>query len=400
MAGGIKPGNVVAFSATLFTEASRLKSMKNLLTGAAPTSVRSGNKQTEKGAPIVRVTDLTKGAGDEVEMDVFHKLRGTPFLGDEKIEGRGENLEKTRFKARINQVRKPVTAGGKMAQKRTQHNLKGVAKALLTEYYADQADEKMIYHLAGARGTFNTASTIYPMASDPRFNNYMINDLKPPTYDRQFYAGDATSLENIDAADLFTMDVVKDIRMHMDEAEYPLLPIQYSDDTMAGESPMYVMFVTPKQWRDLEDNMSTKDWNQVMASAIQRSKGFDHPLFKGDCVMIDNILVRKYHRPVRFDVGATVDICANDKAATVVQKTAGVAIERAILLGAQALGDFYGSAASGVPFSYWEGQTDHGNSSEQSIAWMEGLSKIRFECTDGYVRDHGVICVDSAVKAR
>jgi N4-gp56 family major capsid protein len=400
MAEGIKPGNITAFSAALFSETTRLMSMKNLLTGAAPTSMKTKEKQTEKGAPIVRVTDLSKGAGDEVKMDVFHRLSGTPFLGDERIEGRGENLEKTRFGAKINQVRKPVTAGGNMAQKRTQHNLKSVAKALLGEYYKDQADEKMIYHLAGARGDLKTATTIYPLASDPRFDDYMINDILPPTYDRQFYAGDATSIENLDSADLFTMDVVKDIRMHLDESDYPLQPVQYKDDTMSGESPMHVMFVTPKQWRDLEDNMSAKDWNQIMASALQRSKGFDHPLFKGDCVMIDNILIRKYHRPVRFNTGSTVSVCNNDKAATVAQKTVATNVERAVLLGAQALGDFYGSTESGVPFKYWEGKTDHDNASEQSIAWMEGLAKIRFECTDGYVRDHGVICVDSAVKAR
>lgn len=397
---GIKPGNVTKFSATLFQQSQRLPSMKNLITGKAPSAIKTGNAQTEAGAPIVRVTDLNKGAGDQVYMDVFMNLNDTPMIGSEFVEGRGENLEKTRFSAKINQVRKAVMAGSVMDQKRTQHNLPAVAKALLTNYYARQADEKLVYHLGGARGDLKTASTIYPLANDPRFEDLMINDILPPTYDRQFYAGDATSIENLDSADLMTLDSFKDIRMHLDESDNPLLPIQYQDDTMSGESPLFVCFVTPRQWRDLEDSMSAKDWNQVMASAINRSKGFDHPLFRGDCVMIDNILIRKYHRPIHFNTGSTVDICSNDAEATVVKKTTATTVERAILVGAQALGDFYGSTESGVPFKFYKGKFDHDDKTEQSIAWMEGLAKIRFKNSEGKMSDHGVICIDSAVKAR
>lgn len=375
-----------------------MHSLKNLITGTAPTASKSNANQTEKGAPIVRITDLNKGSGDEVSMDVFHELSEGVFIGDEKIEGRGETMDKTEFTGKINQIRKPVDIGGRMSQKRTNKNLKSIAKVMLGNYYRDLMDEKTIYHIAGARGALLDAKTKVPLASNARFEKVMINPVTPPTFDRHFYAGDATSFENIDSADVFTQDVVKNIRMHLDESSNPLQYVQYKDDTMNSESPFHVMFITPRQWKDMQESATSKDFNAMIAQSVKRSEGFNHPLFKGDCIMIDNILVRKYHRPVRFMTGDTVDVCTNTKKAVVAQKTAATNIERAILLGSQALADFYGASSNGTPFKYWEGKVDHDNGTEASISWYEGMSKIRYEHSDGYVRDNGIIVVDSAVK--
>lgn len=395
----MKPGNEMVFSAVMFSETCRLPSMKNLLTGAAPTSIKSADSsQTEKGAPIVRITDLSKKAGDLISMDVFHELTESPFIGDEKIEGRGETLDKTEFEAKINLVRKPVDVGGRMSQKRTSKQLKSIAKSLLNNYYKELMDEKMVYHLAGARGTLLDSKTKIPLDSNNRFAAMMINDVLPPTYDRHFYGGTATSFETLDSADVFTLEVIKNIRMHLDESSNPLQAVQYGSDSMQADSPFHVMFVTPRQWKDMQDSTTTKDYNAMLAQASARGVGFNHALFKGDAILVDNILIKKYHRPVRFTTGTTAKVCTNTKAAVVAEKTAGTNIERAILLGAQALGDFYGTSGNSTPFKYWEGPTDHGNGTEASISWFEGLAKIRFEHSDGYVRDNGIIVVDTAVK--
>ena len=47
----------------LFTEANRAHSLVNMLTEPAPKGAKvNGGKQTSHGAPVVRVTDLTKQA--------------------------------------------------------------------------------------------------------------------------------------------------------------------------------------------------------------------------------------------------------------------------------------------------------------------------------------------------
>ena len=79
--------------AALFTAANRSHSLVNMLTEEAPKGAKvNGGKQTSAGAPVVRITDLGKGAGDEVDMQLFHQLSGRPTMGDKKISGRLESL--------------------------------------------------------------------------------------------------------------------------------------------------------------------------------------------------------------------------------------------------------------------------------------------------------------------
>ncbi len=74
-----------------------------------------------------------------------------------------------------------------------------------------------------------------------------------------------------------------------------------------------------------------------------------------------------------------------------------VTIDRAMLLGGQALANAYGTGDGGGFFGYNEEKVDHGNGTEVSIRWINGLKKIRFKQKDGRVNDHGVMVVDSAV---
>lgn len=74
-----------------------------------------------------------------------------------------------------------------------------------------------------------------------------------------------------------------------------------------------------------------------------------------------------------------------------------VTIDRAMLLGGQGLANAYGTGDGGGFFGYNEEKVDHGNGTEVSIRWINGLKKIRFKQKDGRVNDHGVMVVDSAV---
>ena len=61
--------------AALFTAANRSHSLVNMLTEEAPKGAKvNGGKQTSAGAPVVRITDLAKVAGDTVDMQLFHQL--------------------------------------------------------------------------------------------------------------------------------------------------------------------------------------------------------------------------------------------------------------------------------------------------------------------------------------
>ncbi|EOV0291163.1 N4-gp56 family major capsid protein [Salmonella enterica] len=389
--------------AALFTEANRNRSMTNILTdqASAPTAVspdKKNTKQTGRGAPVVRLTDLSKGKGDEISFNIMHKLSKLPTMGDQRIAGRGEDLSQDEFSLRIDQGRHQVDAGGRMSKQRTKFDLVTSASTLLGEYFNDLQDQCAIVHLAGARGDFLADDIIVPLATHPEFMKIMINDVLPPTHDRHFFGGDATSLDKVESSDIFALSLVDNMSLYIDEMAHPLQPIRMKGDELYGEDPYYVLYVTPRQWNDWYTSTSGKDWQQMMVRAVNRAKGFNHPLFKGECAMWRNILVRKYTgMPIRFYTGSKVQVSNNDLTATTQQVEVKASIDRAMLLGAQALASAWG-ATNGGHFNLVREKTDAKNRDELTIDWITGLKKIRFADKNGKINDHGVIAVDTAVR--
>lgn len=386
----------------LFTQANRNRSFVNVLTEQeqAPKAVnpdKPGVQQTSFHAPVVRVTDVQSAPGDSVDMQIIYNLSKKPTMGDRKLAGRGEDMNMASFDIRVQQGRHMVDTGGKMSQKRTRHNLSASARTMLGTYYNTLQDQIATVHLAGARGDFMEDDTILPPASDVDFREIMVNPVMPPTYDRHFFGGDATTLETVESSDIITLKTIDNLALYIDEQSNPIQPVRMSKDELKDEDPYYVLYITPRQWDDFYNTASAKDWQAMASRVINRSKGFTSPLFKGECVMWRNILVRKYGgMPVRFYTGSTIDVSNNDSNATVKQVQCKTTIDRAILLGGQALALAYG-ASGGGHFNYNEELTDHKNAKEISISWINGLKKIRFPTRSGKLQDNGVIVVDSAI---
>ncbi|QGH49237.1 N4-gp56 family major capsid protein [Vibrio owensii] len=393
-----------AFGAALFMHTRRQNTFVNMLTGQAPQSAKKdSNKnknQTEAGAPVVMINDLSKQAGDTVEMDLFHNLSRRPTMGDKKIEGRGESLDKVVFELEINQGRHNVDSGGRMSQQRTKHNLLTVARTMLGNYFNDLQDEIATYQLAGARGDFQPEDMILPTADDPEFDDLVVNKLQAPTYDRHFFGGDAADITDLDTTDTLTLAKVDELALYLEEMAHPIKTIKFEKDQLRNESPFYVLFVTPRQWNDLwTDATANNKIQELMATALNRSSGFKHPLFQGDRLMWRNILIRKYSKPVRFNPHSVVEVSTNTAAGvtTTVQVPSGVTVDRAILLGGQALANAYGKTKSGAQFRMTTKKVDHDNGRETSIAWMNGLKKVRFQEKSGRLNDYGVCVLDTAV---
>ncbi|EKO3566631.1 phage capsid family protein [Vibrio metschnikovii] len=387
----------------LFTSTLRARSFVNMLTEEIPKSAvpdkKGMEKQTSAHAPIVRVTDLSKGGGDTVDMQIVHHLNKRPTMGDKKIAGRGESLDFTNFELGINQGRHQVDAGGKMSQQRTTHDLRKTARTLLGPYFNNLQDQVSIIHAAGARGDYFAIDSIVPQESHEEFAEIMVNDVLPPTHDRHFFGGDATRFEDLDEADVFSMESVDNLNLFIEEMANPLQPIRFQADELAGDEPFYLLNITPRQWDSWKKTSSYKDWQQLVASALNRGRNFKHPVFAGECAMMGNILVRKYKgMPIRFNQGSKVKVSNNDKLATVSEKEAGTTVDRAMLMGGQALATAWGKTQSGNAFSIVEEKTDAQNRTEITIGWMNGVKKIRFADKTGRVNDHGIIILDTAVK--
>ncbi len=364
-------------------------------------------------APIVTVNDLGKSdtQGDTVRIDLFHNLIGMPQMCCAPGEGFEEDMTWASFELRIAQTKKAVKTGCSMDRLRLGNDLWMNAKPMLQQYWCKLEHERALYHLAGERGHyFNQADMITPLASHPSFDSLMVNCLTPPTYCRHFYGGDADSLSDehgdspVDSQDQFTLESLLKLKANMEEDAHPLMPIRLKGDV----EPLWLLLVTPAQWNTFRRSAG-REWDTLMATAMQRAKSCGHhPLFHGECLMYEGILVKKYSPPIRFKPGHKVRVSCHDDAATPMAVTIPAAndfsIDRAILLGGQALAEAYGSVkdADGdkmgkMNFAFKQKSFDYGEYMGVQIKWLSGMKKIRFPDKFGRVYDRGVAVLDTAV---
>jgi len=389
------------YGAAVFADTQRKPSFRKNLTGPAPKQGSAESKlrgQSSQDFPFVRVNDLEKTAGDTVTVDTFNIIQGKPVMGDAKIAGKMMALTFDSMDVSIDQYRGGVDSGGRMTQKRTVHNLRGIAKANLAGYFSRLEDQLCLTHVAGARGFEAGGDWVVPMETDPDFANIAVNAVNPPTFNRRFLAGTATSVANLATTDFLTLTDIDRIRAQIDEMPFPLQPIRIDGDADSDENPLFCLYVTSRQWHYLQTNTSAQNWRTFISNAHARSDGFNHPLFRGTPGMWNGILIKKMGRSVRFPAGSSVR--EYTLAGLITPAVCAVDTDRAVLLGAQALAEVYGRhGKSGHQADWSEIEVDHGNSVETVAAFMGGKSKIRFNDIDGVLTDHGVITIDSYAPA-
>lgn len=388
------------FSVAVFAATQRKPSLMKNITGPAPKQSDAERKlkgQTSPDFPVVRITDLSKSAGETVSVDLFNIIKGKPVMGDQKLSGKMMPLTFSSMDIRIDQCRGGVDTGGRMAQQRTVHQLRQIAAANLAGWNARLEDQLCLVHLAGARGDDTGADWVVPLSTDPDFSDILVNSVQAPTYNRMMYANGKTALSSLTTSDTLQLGDVDRLRAILDELVFPMQPIRIPGDEATDENPLFLLLVSSRQWHYLQTNTTGTVWRTFLQNAHARSNGFNHPLFKGEPGLWNGILIKKMSRAIRFNAGSSVQVNNSSNVESAV--TASVATDRALLLGAQALGNVYGRhAKSDYYYSWHEEETDHGNTLEVSTAMMMGKAKIRFD-VDGDLTDHGVYAIDSYAPA-
>ena len=406
MATNIPVGSALArkiYSVGLFTRVQHAPGFMNLLAGEMPKEGSFAAKakgQTSPDYPIVKAGDLAKGAGDTVSIDLFNILQGKPVMGDKRIEGRMMQLTYSSMDVRIDQVRGGADSGGCMTQKRTVHNLRNISMVGIQAWMQRLEDQTALVHLAGSRGSQQTSDWVVPLQSDNDFSEIMVNTVKAPTKNRYFAANDATGPDDIGTNDALTLQDVDRIVAQLRESPVVMQSVKIKGDDKAWNDPLWVMFVTERQWLYLQSRTSQTTWRQAVQYAFERkNSAVKHPLFDAyETIMWNGVLIKRLNRyAIRFAAGDSVvkDTGGSD-GLTYTESTVQTAqpVDRAIIVGAQALAKAYGKSASDYFYDWSEKEVDHGNSIETVAASMTGSAKIRFKI-DGADTDFGVAVVDS-----
>lgn len=413
---------VKVMSRGLFAKNTQRNTTLNRLTGQMPTQSDAENtlrQQSSTDMPIVVCKDLQKGPGDEITFDLINDLNGVPVMGDEVAEGRGEAPSFAQDRLRINQTRKPISAGGAMSQQRTRWQMRQLCKALGQKYMDAYTDQMQLIHLAGARGFHNNIEWKIPLASDPKFSSFVINPIRAPTKNRH-YISTGSGIEGVSAAaneiaiqttDVLNTDVVDSLRTLLDSMPLPPAPIMFPEDEMASDAPLRVLLVSAEQYTSFVQSPNS-NIRLLQSNALARApgKGAAHALFKGEAGLWNGVLLVKMPKPIRFYAGDAINWCGSYTATTETTTDlvpaafgTGYAVDRAILLGGQALAVAFGkNPKTGNPFFWSEKELDHDNLLEVLIGMVNGMSKVRFKVNFGdageQYTDNGVIAIDTAVK--
>ena len=314
--------------------------------------------------------ELSKGAGDTIDCHLSVQLREEPVFGDNVADGQEESLRFFVDTITVDQVRKPISLGTRMTQKRTVHDLRTVGRNRGKEYWAAWKDEQIFMYMAGGRG----ANLDY--VSNPGFTGFASNPFQAPDSGHLIYPGTATSKASITASDKMTVELVETtvqkarMMRASDRDNANMVPV-----TINGEDH-FVMVMSPWQEHAMRTSTDAQGWLELQKAAAG-SEGRSSRIFKGSLGMINKCLLHTHERAVTFtDYGAG----------------ANVAAARAIFMGRQAGIIAYGNK-TGARMTWEEEVKDYGNNPSIALGAILGIKKTRYNG-----RDFGAIAIDTAAK--
>ena len=411
-------GNMLKQAVGLFAAHMKRNSTISHLIGKMPAGTAGAEatirQQTTQHMPIVRCQDLGKGQGDEISFHLLNPVGGYPIMGSEYAEGRGIGMKLTEGRLRVNQARFPVDLGNVMTSIRSPADFRRMGRPVAQSLMDRYVDQSLLVHMAGARGYHDNIEWAIPTDSHAKFADIMVNPVLAPSKNRHFIADGAgiapfgvTAGEvNLDTTDQLKMGVIDAIRTTMDQIALPPPPVRFEGDSAADDEPLRVLLVSPAQYSAFATDPNFRQFQAAAMARAQQAKM--HPLFLGSIGLWNGVLIVKMPRPIRFYAGDTIKYAANFSDSTetscVVPASFGTnfAVDRAILLGGQAIGEaLAGSDKSSIPFFWSEKELDHGDKVELLIGAIRGVAKIRFEIDAGndgkQITDYGAVAIDTAV---
>jgi N4-gp56 family major capsid protein len=276
-------------------------------------------------------------------------------------------------------------------------------------------DQLCLVHIAGARGFANDIEWAVPLASDADFSEIVVNSVKAPTKNRHFMST-GTGIEGIKAGsneitiattDVMNADLVDALRTKLDGMPLPPPPVKFPNDQAANDAPLRVLLVSSEQYTSLVQSTNFRTYQSNAMARASMAK--NSPLFMGEAGLWNGILIVKMPKPIRFFAGDSLRWCASATSETETATdlvpsgfSTTHAVDRALLLGGQALAEAYGkNVKTGNPYFWSEKELDHGDKLEVLIGMIAGKSKIRFLIDHGPQKeytDYGVMAIDTAVK--
>ena len=319
---------------------------------------------TDEGSIIQLKEDLTKKKGDSVTFALVNELVGDGVTGNQTLKGNEERLGSRSHRVYVDVLRHAVAVDDWDAQKSV-IDLRNAAKTQLREW----AQKKLRDGITNALGQIDGVN--YTASSAAQRNTWTANNsdrvlfgLTTANYNATF----ATAVGGLSSGEQLTPNALS-LMKRLAQAGAPKIKPVYVREM---DQEWYVCFIGPKAWRDLtEDNPTTNVL--TLANRDARIRGVDNPLFTGDSLVWDGMILRELPEIAALDVSGS----------------AGARIEPVYLCGAQAIGLAWAQRTKSTT------DTDdyeflHG----VGVQEIRGIEKLRFGtgASDTTTpKDHGIV---------
>ena len=266
-------------------------------------------------ASIIQIREeLTKKKGDTIAFALVNELTGAGVTGNSTLKGNEEKLNSRSMNLTVDVLRHAVAVDDWDLQKSV-IDLRNAARTQLREWAQKTLRDDIVKALGQIDGV-NFASSSAAQRSTWTANNQdrILFGLTTTNYTSIF----ASAVQSLTASEQLTPNVLS-LMKRMAQAASPKIKPVYVKEM---DQEWYVCFIGPRAWRDLtEDNPTTNVL--TLANRDARVRGVDNPLFTGDSLVWDGMILREIP-----EIGPE----------TAVSGSAGAAIEPVYLCGAQAIG--------------------------------------------------------------
>ena len=319
---------------------------------------------TDEGSIIQLKEDLAKKKGDSVTFALVNELVGDGVTGNQTLKGNEERLGSRSHKVTVDVLRHAVAVDDWDVQKSV-IDLRNAAKTQLREW----AQKKLRDGITNALGQIDGVN--YTSSSAAQRNTWTANNsdrvlfgLTTSNYNATF----ATAVGGLSAGEQCSPNALS-LMKRLAQAGSPKIKPVYVREM---DQEWYVVFIGPKAWRDLtEDNPTTNVL--TLANRDARVRGVDNPLFTGDSLVWDGMILRELPEIAALDVSGS----------------GGARIEPVYLCGAQAVGLAWAQRTKSTT------DTDdyeflHG----VGVQEIRGIEKLRFGTGASDLttpKDHGIV---------
>ena len=273
---------------------------------------------TDEAAIFQIKEELTKKKGDRITIALVNELTGAGVTGNTTLKGNEERLNSRSDTLIVDVLRHAVAVDDWDVQKSV-IDLRNAGRVQLREWAQKMLRDACTTALGQvANVAFGTATNAQrdTWQSDNR-DRLVVGTTAATTA----YLTFASAISAVTAGAQLSPNILSLMKRLAQSASPKVKPVYVKE----MDQEWYVAFVGPRAWRDLtEDNPTTNAL--MLANRDARVRGVDNPLFTGDSLVWDGIIIREIPeiQPVSADIASV--------------QSALTALEPVYLCGAQAVG--------------------------------------------------------------